>query len=148
MDVNIGRFTKPECSRWDWKDEARNSKKLFHNLHQKRPKGRSKSRRKDDVANDVRYMDIVNWRQVAQIGDGWRIATGEALNFLGQWSHIIIIIIIIIINYFTSNNLSHWNSNEKLKEKFRSCTRKTFDRFTTKDSYTWNITLNMESTAV
>ena len=27
-------------------------------------------------------------------------------------------------------------------------TRKTFDRFTTKDSYTWNITHNTESTAV
>ena len=47
-----------------------------------------------------------------------------------------------------SNNWSHWNSNEKLKEKFGSYTRKTFDRFTTKDSYTWNITHNMESTAV
>ena len=49
---------------------------------------------------------------------------------------------------YTSNNCSHWNSNEKLKEKFRSCTGKTFDRFTTKDSYTWNITHNTESTAV
>jgi hypothetical protein len=29
-----------------------------------------------------------------------------------------------------------------------SCTRKTFSRFTTKDSYTWNITHNTESTAV
>jgi len=48
----------------------------------------------------------------------------------------------------TSNNWSHWNSNEKLKEKFRSCTRKTFDRFTTKESYTWNITHNTESTAM
>jgi len=47
----------------------------------------------------------------------------------------------------TSNNWSHWNSNEKLMEKFGNCTRKTFDRFTTKDSYTWNITHNMESTA-
>jgi hypothetical protein len=44
--------------------------------------------------------------------------------------------------------ISHWNSNEKLKEKSGSYTRKTFDRFTTKDSYTWNITHNMESTAV
>jgi hypothetical protein len=52
------------------------------------------------------------------------------------------LIIIIIINW------SHWNSNEKLKEKFGRCTRKTLDRFTTKDSYTWNITHNMESTAV
>jgi len=32
----------------------------------------------------------------------------------------------------TGNNWSHWNSNEKLKEKFGSCTRNTFDRFTTK----------------
>jgi len=36
----------------------------------------------------------------------------------------------------------------ELKEKFGNCTRKTFDRFTTKDSYTWNITHNTESTAV
>jgi len=36
----------------------------------------------------------------------------------------------------------------KIKEKFGNCTRKTFDIFTTKDSYTWNITHNMESTAV
>jgi len=34
---------------------------------------------------------------------------------------------------YTSNNWSHWNSKEKLKEKFGNCTRKTFDRFTTKD---------------
>ena len=49
---------------------------------------------------------------------------------------------------YTNSNWSHWNSNEKLKEKFGSCTRKTLDRFTTKDSYTWNITHNTESTAV
>jgi hypothetical protein len=49
---------------------------------------------------------------------------------------------------YTSNNWSHWNSNEKLKEESGSCTRKTFDSFTTKDSYTWNITHNAESTAV
>ena len=49
---------------------------------------------------------------------------------------------------YTSNNWSHWNSNKKPKETFRSCTRKTFDRFITKDSYTWNITHNKESTAV
>ena len=48
----------------------------------------------------------------------------------------------------TSNNWSHWNSNEKVMEKFGNCTRKTFDRFTTKDRYTWNITHNTESTAV
>jgi AAA15 family ATPase/GTPase len=49
---------------------------------------------------------------------------------------------------YTSNNWSHWNSNEKLKERFGSYTRKTFDRFTTKGSCTWNITRNTESTAV
>ena len=49
---------------------------------------------------------------------------------------------------YTGINWSHWNSNKKLTEKFGSCTKKTFDRFTTKDSYTFNITLNTESTAV
>jgi hypothetical protein len=49
---------------------------------------------------------------------------------------------------YTSNNWSHWNSNEKLKEIFGSYSRNRFDRFTTKDSYTWNITHNTESTAV
>ena len=60
----------------------------------------------------------------------------------------IIIIIIIIIIIYSSNNWSYWNSNEKLKEKFGRYTRKTFDRFTTKDSYTCNVTHNTESTAV
>jgi hypothetical protein len=41
---------------------------------------------------------------------------------------------------YTSYNWSHWNSNETLKEKSGICTRKTFDRFTTENSYTWNIT--------
>ena len=48
----------------------------------------------------------------------------------------------------TSNNWSYWNSNEKVKEKFGNCTWKTFDRFTTKASYTWNIKHNTESIAV
>jgi len=61
---------------------------------------------------------------------------------------VVVVIIIIIIIIITSNNWSQWNSNEKLKEKFGNRTRKTFDRFTTKDSYTWNITHNMESNAV
>jgi hypothetical protein len=43
---------------------------------------------------------------------------------------IIIIIIIIIIYDYTDNIWSYWNSNEKLKEKFGSCTRKTFHSFT------------------
>jgi hypothetical protein len=49
---------------------------------------------------------------------------------------------------YTSNNWSQWNSNEKLKEIIGSYTRKTFDRFTTTNSCTWNITHNTESAAV
>ena len=41
-----------------------------------------------------------------------------------------------------------YNSNKRFREKSGSHTRKTLDRFTTKDSYTWNITHNTESTAV
>ena len=48
----------------------------------------------------------------------------------------------------TSNNRSHQNSNKGFKEKFGNHTRKTFNRFIPKDSYTRNITHNMESTAV
>jgi hypothetical protein len=49
---------------------------------------------------------------------------------------------------YSANNWSHRNSNKRIKEKFGSHTRKTFNTFTTKDSCTWNMTLNMESTAV
>jgi len=49
---------------------------------------------------------------------------------------------------YTSNNWTHWNSNEKLREKFESSNMKIFHRFTTKDSYTWNIAHNTESTVV
>ena len=48
----------------------------------------------------------------------------------------------------TSNNWSHWNSNEKFKKKFGICTRKSFDRSSNKVNYTWNITNNTEITAV
>jgi hypothetical protein len=71
----------------DRKDDARNMKTVFqNNLHQKRLKGRSKVKWKDDVENDVRQMGIVNWRQVGQDGDGWRRATEKALILFGQWS--------------------------------------------------------------
>jgi hypothetical protein len=49
---------------------------------------------------------------------------------------------------YTGNNWSHRNSNKRFTEKFRSHTRKTFNRCTTKDMYTWDITHNMECTAV
>ena len=35
-----------------------------------------------------------------------------------------------------SDNWGHWNSNKRFKEKFGSHNRKTFNRLTTKDSYT------------
>jgi hypothetical protein len=41
----------------------------------------------------------------------------------------------------TGKKRSHRNSNERFKEKFGRRTRKTFNRFTTKDSCTWNSTL-------
>jgi hypothetical protein len=37
---------------------------------------------------------------------------------------------------YISNNWSHWGCNQKLKEKFGSFTRKTFDRLITEDGYT------------
>ena len=46
------------------------------------------------------------------------------------------------------NNNKKKNKKNNNKEIFGSCTRKTFDRFITKDSYTWNITHNTESTVV
>jgi len=42
---------------------------------------------------------------------------------------------------------SHGRVTKGLK-KFGNHIRKIFNKFTTKDSYTWNITHNMESTAV
>jgi len=48
---------------------------------------------------------------------------------------------------YTSNNWSHWNSNEKLKEKSGRYTGKhSIDSL--QDTYTWNITHNAESTTV
>ena len=49
---------------------------------------------------------------------------------------------------YTSNKWSQQNSNKRFKEKFGSHTRKTFNRFTTKDNCTWNITHDIESTAI
>jgi len=49
---------------------------------------------------------------------------------------------------YTSNNSSKRNSNERFKEIFWAHTRKTCNTFTTRDSYTWNITPNKERTAV
>jgi hypothetical protein len=47
---------------------------------------------------------------------------------------------------YAGSNWSHWTN--RFNEKFGSHTRKILNRSTTKDSCTWNITCNMESTAV
>ena len=75
----------------------------------------------------------------------------------------IIIIIIIIIKSLTTeiqrmqnmrcydctgNNWSHRNSNKRFKEQFGSSTGRTFNRFSTKDSCTWNSTHNTGGDAV
>jgi hypothetical protein len=39
------------------------------NIHQKIPKGRPEIRCRDEVENDIRKMEIVNWRQVVQYRD-------------------------------------------------------------------------------
>jgi hypothetical protein len=38
---------------------------------------------KDDVESNMRKMEIVNWRQVAQDRDGWRRAAREVHVLLG-----------------------------------------------------------------
>jgi hypothetical protein len=65
-------------------DDARNTKKIYQaTLHKQGPKGRPKTRWKDDVEDDLTKMGIVNWRQVAQDRDRWRRATREVLILLG-----------------------------------------------------------------
>jgi hypothetical protein len=45
----------------------------------------------------------------------------------------------------TSSNWSHWNINRNFNKKFGSHNRKTSVRFAAKDSYTWNISDNVET---
>ena len=49
---------------------------------------------------------------------------------------------------YTGNNLSHQHSNQMFRETFGSHARKSFNTITTNDSYTWNITHNIEPTPV
>ena len=50
-------------------------------------------------------------------------------------------------DYSGNANWSHLNNNKWFKGKLGSHTRKTFNRFITKDSHVWNITYNTESTS-
>jgi hypothetical protein len=58
--------------------DVRNTKKIRNQLTQKRPKGMTKIRLKDDVENEVTKMAIFNLRKVAQNKDGCRKETTEA----------------------------------------------------------------------
>jgi hypothetical protein len=48
---------------------------------------------------------------------------------------------------YKGSNWSHRNCNQRFTEKYGSHTRNTFSRLPTKDSYTWNMTHNMERSA-
>ena len=66
-------------------DDARNTKKIHKaNLHQKTTLREDfKARRKDDLANGIRKVRIVNRRQVGQGRDRWRTATREVFILVG-----------------------------------------------------------------
>jgi vacuolar-type H+-ATPase subunit H len=44
----------------------------------KRPIGRPKTRWEDDVLEDIKSMDISNWKKVAQNRDSWKKAVEQA----------------------------------------------------------------------
>ena len=44
----------------------------------KRPIGRPKPRWEDDVLEDIRSMNVSNWKKVAQDGDSWKKAAEQA----------------------------------------------------------------------
>ena len=44
----------------------------------KRPIGRPKTRWEDDVLEDIRSMNVSNWKEVAQDRDSWKKAVEQA----------------------------------------------------------------------
>jgi len=68
--------------------------------------------------------------------------TSSSHRDVGLPAGLIIIIIIIIIIGATGT------VTRSLRKNLEAVPGKKFDRFTTKDSYTWNITHNTESTAM
>jgi vacuolar-type H+-ATPase subunit H len=44
----------------------------------KRPIGRPKTRWEDDVLEDIKSMNISNWKKVAQTRDSWKKAVEQA----------------------------------------------------------------------
>ena len=47
-------------------------------LMSKRPIGRPKTRREDDVLEDVKNMNVRNWKKVAQNRDSWKKVVEQA----------------------------------------------------------------------
>ena len=46
----------------------------------KRPIGRPKTRWEDDVLEDIKNMNVGNWKKVAQNRDRWKTAAEQARN--------------------------------------------------------------------
>jgi len=44
----------------------------------KRPIGRPKMRWEDDILEDIRSMNVHNWKKVAQVRDSWKRAVEQA----------------------------------------------------------------------
>ena len=88
QEVSICTFTKLQSLRWTGNlqrmDDVRNTIRIYQAkfLLQKRPKGRSKARRRNDMENDIRKNEIVQWRQEAREINEWRKSTGEAIILL------------------------------------------------------------------
>jgi hypothetical protein len=47
----------------------------------KRPIGRRKTRWEDDVVEDIRSMNVRNWKKVAQNRDNWKKVVEQARTF-------------------------------------------------------------------
>jgi hypothetical protein len=44
----------------------------------KRPIGRTKTRWEDDVLEDIKNMNVCNWKKVVQNRDSWKKVVGQA----------------------------------------------------------------------
>jgi len=51
----------------------------------KRPIGRPKARREDDVLEDIKSINVWNWRKVAQNRDGWKKVVEQARTLYRLW---------------------------------------------------------------
>ena len=54
----------------------------------KRPIGRPKTRWEDDVLEDIKRINISNWKKVAQKRDSWKKVVEQATNLYRLWRFI------------------------------------------------------------